>query len=378
MSDEVAATEVVTTETPGAEASAGRARDERGRFVEAGASEQEAPERDKNRELERIATTEELRAKLIEREAIAEGIVPPRDSMPVDEWVRARNAQVRAGIKNAGTGSSEDAAVLAGSEAGEGDAEEQGAKDDKGDQAQGSEREQKIVSGWHERKSSFEAEHADFAEALKSIQIDAEVAGPLQLAIMEDPNGPAVVYHLAQHPELQDKLGEMTAIGAVKYVERLSRELGERENYYSDLTRQHLATDIPESVQKEYFSRAAQLNRESPLTQEEQDLARALTVAPHVTQTIISLNAPEIVPYLVKNPHLVGRLNALPPMAAAAELGSLQRELAANAPPKSQAPSPIRPVRRPSSTATGLSDDLSPEEWRKRRQAQVNARRGEE
>jgi hypothetical protein len=40
-------------------------------------------------------------------------------------------------------------------------------------------------------------------------------------------------------------------------------------------------------------------------------------------------------------------------------------------PVKAATPAPIRPVRKPAPTATGLSDDLPIEEWMKRRNAHL-------
>lgn len=42
-----------------------------------------------------------------------------------------------------------------------------------------------------------------------------------------------------------------------------------------------------------------------------------------------------------------------------------------NAPPPKKAPEPITPVKKVAPTATGLSDDLSPEEWLRRRNASL-------
>jgi len=52
-----------------------------------------------------------------------------------------------------------------------------------------------------------------------------------------------------------------------------------------------------------------------------------------------------------------------------------QPQAAASPNPASRAPKPLTPVTKPAPTDTGLSDDLSVEEWVRRREAQVNKKR---
>ncbi len=88
-------------------------------------------------------------------------------------------------------------------------------------------------------------------------------------------------------------------------------------------------------------------------------------------------NSADVAVALVRRPDIADALGKLAPNAAK----NLLRELSASlngedgpAEPAKRAaptPAPIRPIRKPAPTATGLSDDLSVEEWRARREAQI-------
>jgi hypothetical protein len=76
--------------------------------------------------------------------------------------------------------------------------------------------------------------------------------------------------------------------------------------------------------------------------------------------------------YLGSHPEEVERIARLRPVEAGIAIGKVfstfatQESAGRSAPPVSKAPPPPKPVGKSSPTATGLSDDLSPEEWKKR------------
>lgn len=99
-------------------------------------------------------------------------------------------------------------------------------------------------------------------------------------------------------------------------------------------------------------------------------------------------NGPALAYYLGEHPEVVSKLNDMTAAGAVRYLGRLSERLfpekaeeevpePPTPEPKAavQAPAPIKPVKKPSPTATGLSDDLSPEEWLKRRRAQLAGRK---
>jgi len=88
-------------------------------------------------------------------------------------------------------------------------------------------------------------------------------------------------------------------------------------------------------------------------------------------------NSADVAVALVRRPDIADALGKLAPNAAKNLLrelsASLNGEDASAEPAKGAAPTPapIRPIKKSAPTATGLSDDLSVEEWRSRREAQI-------
>jgi hypothetical protein len=115
-----------------------------------------------------------------------------------------------------------------------------------------------------------------------------------------------------------------------------------------------------------------------------------------VQMAVIELeNGPDVAYYLGSHPEVCRELCKKSPMAAVAHLGRIAATLEADSenqdedeaeagaagetapvkpvvtkPVASSKPAPIRPVRKPAPTHTGLSDDLPIEEWMRRRNAQ--------
>jgi flagellar motility protein MotE (MotC chaperone) len=84
----------------------------------------------------------------------------------------------------------------------------------------------------------------------------------------------------------------------------------------------------------------------------------------------------EVLYHIGKNPEVADEFSGLTPTQAARRLAKLETELAAAKTPKpSAAPKPLTPVRATASTEE-LSDDLPMDEWVRRRESQLKARRG--
>lgn len=105
-----------------------------------------------------------------------------------------------------------------------------------------------------------------------------------------------------------------------------------------------------------------------------------IQVAAHVAEALIDSDVgPALAYQLAKNPELAERINALPPLAAAREIGRLEASLSkpAVAAPEnkvSKAPPPISPVGA-RSTPVSDPEKMSTDEWLKWRQGQLSKKR---
>jgi hypothetical protein len=98
--------------------------------------------------------------------------------------------------------------------------------------------------------------------------------------------------------------------------------------------------------------------------------AADVDVAQHVAATIMrTVDNPAVVLYhLAKNPGEVAKLNAMPPAKVAARLGAIEA-LAQRPPAISNAPAPGKPVAAKGGVPSGYSDDMTPEQYMKWRNA---------
>lgn len=87
------------------------------------------------------------------------------------------------------------------------------------------ERMRETMETYTERVSDFVAEHDDFHDVVSKLKLPADIAPGVEVAIMEDENGPALAYHLATHPDLQRKLADCTQAQAVVLLGRISASL---------------------------------------------------------------------------------------------------------------------------------------------------------
>ena len=101
------------------------------------------------------------------------------------------------------------------------------------------ERDREVVDSYQERSSEFAAEKEDFNEVVGRIKIAADVAPGVQVAIMEDENGPALAYFLGQHPEVCQQLSELSPARALTHLGRISAAL------FPDATEESDSEDSP-------------------------------------------------------------------------------------------------------------------------------------
>ncbi len=101
-------------------------------------------------------------------------------------------------------------------------------------------------------------------------------------------------------------------------------------------------------------------------------IAQGPALGPVIGQMVLATERPaDITYYLAKNPDEAMNLKALPPILAMREIGKLEAQLSQKR--VTSAPPPPRTLGgSDKSSPVGLSDELPPGEWYKRRQAQLN------
>lgn len=77
-------------------------------------------------------------------------------------------------------------------------------------------------TSYRNQVEAFKEEHDDWDEVVNQ---DIPMHQSVQLAVMEQENGAAVIYYLGTHPEYARKLAELTPLSAVMEIGRLSEKL---------------------------------------------------------------------------------------------------------------------------------------------------------
>jgi hypothetical protein len=80
-----------------------------------------------------------------------------------------------------------------------------------------------VVKAWNERQEAIKTEVPDYAEKIANSGV--KVSDQMRDAIVESDNGPRILYHLAENPELADALGKMT-------VGKMLREIGKLDGTF--------------------------------------------------------------------------------------------------------------------------------------------------
>jgi hypothetical protein len=106
-----------------------------------------------------------------------------------------------------------------------------------------------------------------------------------------------------------------------------------------------------------------------------EDFFQNVKVSPLMAEAILESDlGAKIVVHLNAHADEAARIANLPPARQAAEIGKLEAKLASPPPKKSAAPKPIQPLQG-KATTSDLNDDLSPDEWMRRRNAQIFGKR---
>ena len=86
---------------------------------------------------------------------------------------------------------------------------------------------QEVINTWAKRVESAKAEMPDFEAMVGSA--DVVVSNEVRDAIFESEVGPQVLYHLAENPELAEKLQGMTVTSALRTIGRLEAQFEKAE-----------------------------------------------------------------------------------------------------------------------------------------------------
>lgn len=81
---------------------------------------------------------------------------------------------------------------------------------------------QKVINTWAKRVESAKAEIPDFEDMVGSA--DVAVSNEVRDAIFESEVGPRVLYHLAENPDLAEKLNSMTMTAALRMIGKLETQ----------------------------------------------------------------------------------------------------------------------------------------------------------
>jgi len=86
---------------------------------------------------------------------------------------------------------------------------------------------QQVINTWAKRVESAKAEMPDFEAMVGSA--DVVVSNEVRDAIFESDVGPQVLYHLAENPEIAEKLQGMTVTSALRTIGRLEAQFAKAE-----------------------------------------------------------------------------------------------------------------------------------------------------
>jgi len=82
---------------------------------------------------------------------------------------------------------------------------------------------QKVITTWNERLEAAKAEMPDFEDMVASSEV--AVSDQVRDAILESDIGPKILYHLAENPEIGEKLAKLSTINALREIGRLEAKL---------------------------------------------------------------------------------------------------------------------------------------------------------
>ena len=82
------------------------------------------------------------------------------------------------------------------------------------------EEQQKLIQSWNKRLETVKADLPDYDEMIASAA-DISVSDAIRDAMLESEQGPRILYHLAENPELAEKLNSMSQVSALREIGKL-------------------------------------------------------------------------------------------------------------------------------------------------------------
>lgn len=82
---------------------------------------------------------------------------------------------------------------------------------------------EQTLQTYNDRKAAFEQEHPDFEEIVYSD--DLQLSAAMSQAILNAEDGPAIAYHLGQHPEEAERIAKLSPVQAVYEIGKISLRL---------------------------------------------------------------------------------------------------------------------------------------------------------
>lgn len=169
-----------------------------------------------------------------------------------------------------------------------------------------------------------------------------------------------------------DSYEEWVRAEAAYEARKVAREERQREE---EERRKSFEKDSRERDERERQQRWASLRRlgQKKYADFDETISDDLTITEPMAQAISESElGHEIAYFLGKNPEEAERISDLSPIRQQIEIGKLEAKLSISNPRTSTAPPPINPLKGGGKADTNeLSDDLPPEEWLRRRNAQL-------
>ena len=232
-----------------------------------------------------------------------------------------------------------------------------------------------------EPEESEEKKRSRFQRRLdrqKAARVEAETENRMlreRLAILEAQNRPAPkadseAPKISDFSDIESYTAAVAEFKAQKILESRISEMQQKQHEMA--TRQH-----QEQITSAWSERVAKTADEFPDWEEVAADTDAQITEVMQRAILESDVGPRVAYFLAKHPEEADRIARMSPVRQIAEIGKLEDKVSSLKPTAkkpSAAPAPISPVTGRAKAATGLTDDLSVDDWLRERQRQLKAR----
>jgi len=91
------------------------------------------------------------------------------------------------------------------------------------------EQRQSVIKSWNDRLEAVKADLPDYDEMIASAS-DISVSDAIRDAMLESEQGPRILYHLAENPELAEKLNSLSTVSALREIGKLEAKFEVKES----------------------------------------------------------------------------------------------------------------------------------------------------